>query len=190
MLDILSGLVYSGDVGQRDGQHGREAAQRAGLGKKVEMQHKFEDGIEDVAAAIASGGGVKTAGPYRLLIGDESFNYRAVVVRSPTVNGAQVLMAYGIENLVEYVAFQVLHGGALESLRPDESVDLRTAGVERFMVFRSDRTFRLLVDDKTLDWGAARITAATIQAAYRRKSSQSRRLAGAAYRWGPCRSRR
>ncbi|MGM9481990.1 multiubiquitin domain-containing protein [Roseateles sp. NT4] len=127
------------------------------------MQHEFEEGIEDVAAAIASGRGIKSDGPYGILIGDETLNYRAAVVRSATVTGAQILAAAGVGNPVEHVAFQVLQGGQLESLRPDESVDLRSAGAERFVIFRSDRIFRILVDDRTLDWGASRITGGTIK---------------------------
>lgn len=127
------------------------------------MQHKFELGVEDVAAAVASGREVRGDGPYGILIGDEKLAYRAAVVPSAVVTGAQILVAAGVADPVDYIAFQVLQGGQLESLRPDEHVDLRSAGAERFVVFRSDRTFRILVDDRTFDWGASRITGATIK---------------------------
>ena len=127
------------------------------------MQHKFEEGIEDVAAAVASGRAVKRDGPYGILIGDEGLNYRAAIVPSATVTEAQILSAAGITDRIEHVVFQVLQGGQLESFRANESVDLRSAGAERFVVFRSDRIFRILVDDRTLEWGASRITGATIK---------------------------
>jgi len=127
------------------------------------MQHEFEEGIENVAAAIASGRAIRSDGPYGILIGDEALNFRPAIVRSATVTGAQILSAAGVEHPVEHVSFQVLKGGQLESLRPEESVDLRSAGVERFVVFRSDRIFRILVDDRTLDWGVGRITGGTIK---------------------------
>lgn len=127
------------------------------------MQHKFENGIEDVAMALASGRGVRDDGPYGILIGDERLIYRAEVVHSAVVTGAQILAAAGVSSSIEHVAFQVLQGGQLESLRSEESVDLRSAGVEKFVVFRSDRIFRILVDDRTVDWGAARITSGTIK---------------------------
>jgi len=127
------------------------------------MQHKFENGIEDVAMAIASGRGIRGDGPYGILIGDERLNYRAEVVQSSVVTGAQILATVGVGGSIEHVAFQVLQGGQLESLRPEESVDLRSAGAEKFVVFRSDRIFRILVDDRTLDWGAVRITGGTIK---------------------------
>jgi hypothetical protein len=127
------------------------------------MQHKFENGVEDVAMAIASGRGIRDDGPYGIMIGDERLNYRAEVVHSAVVTGAQILAAAGVGGSIEHVAFQVLQGGQLESLRPDESVDLRSAGAEKFVVFRSDRVFRILVDDRTVDWGAVRITGGTIK---------------------------
>lgn len=127
------------------------------------MQHKFDDGVEDVAAAIASGRAVRAAGPYGLLIGNEALEYRPAVVHVPVVNGAQVLEIAGVVDPVEHIALQVLQDGQLESLRPEETVDLRSAGVERFVVFRSDRVFRILVDDRTFDWAASRITGATIK---------------------------
>lgn len=127
------------------------------------MQHRFESGIEDIATAVASGREVRGDGPYGILIGDEKLAYQAAVVHSAVVTGAQILAAAGVADPVEYIAFLVLQSGQLESLRPDEHVDLRSAGAERFMVFRSDRTFRILVDDRTFDWGASRITGATIK---------------------------
>lgn len=127
------------------------------------MEHRFDTDVEDVAAAVASGRAVRGDGPYGILIGDENLVYRAAVVPSAVVTGEQLVAAAGVANPVEYIAFQLLPGGQLESLRPDEQVDLRSAGAERFVVFRSDRTFRLLVDDRTFDWGASRITGATIK---------------------------
>jgi len=127
------------------------------------MEHKFENGTEDVAAAIRSGRRIRGEGPYGILIGDERLNYRAEVVQSAVVTGAQILAAAGAAGSIEHAAFQVLQGGQLESLRPDEEVDLRSAGAEKFVVFRSDRIFRILVEDRTIDWGVARITGGTIK---------------------------
>lgn len=127
------------------------------------MESRFESGVEDVAAAVADGRALRGDGPYGILIGDENLVYRTAVVPSAVVTGSQVLAAAGVTNPVEHIVFQLLLDGQLESLRPDEHVDLRTAGAERFVVFRSDRTFRLLVDDRTFDWGASQITGATIK---------------------------
>ena len=74
------------------------------------MQHKFENGIEDVAMAIASGRGIRDNGPYGILIGDERLNYRAEVVHSAVVTGAQILAAAGVGGSIEHVAFQILQG--------------------------------------------------------------------------------
>lgn len=42
----------------------------------------------------------------------------------------------------------MLTNGLLEELRPDETTDVRTAGIEKFLVFKSDRSFRLELDGR------------------------------------------
>jgi Multiubiquitin len=45
-----------------------------------------------------------------------------------------------------------------EGIRPDESVDLRQLGVEKFLVFESDRAFFLTLDGRKFEWAAPVIT--------------------------------
>jgi len=56
-----------------------------------------------------------------------------------------------------------LRNGLLEEIRPEQVTDLRTAGVERFLVFHSDRSFRFQLDDRTFEWGATHISGATLK---------------------------
>jgi len=49
--------------------------------------------------------------------------------------------------------FQVLQGGQLEEIRLDETADLRKPGLERFITFQSDRSFRLVIDGRRFEWG-------------------------------------
>ena len=51
----------------------------------------------------------------------------------------------------------------LQEVGLDQTVDLRAAGAERFLVFRSDRSFRLELDERVLEWGAARISGMTLK---------------------------
>lgn len=127
------------------------------------MRGEFEEGVEDVGAALAAGRAPREHGPYGVLIGNDRLEFRPAIIPDPTPTGAQVLAAAGIVDPVEHLVFQMLTDGHLEDLRPDETTDLRSSGVERFVVFRSDRSFRALIDDRTFDWGGARITGATIK---------------------------
>jgi hypothetical protein len=107
--------------------------------------------------AWAAGRPIREHGPYRVDIGDESLNYRHAVIADPVPTGRQVLEAAGVSPAVEYGVFQVLRSGQIESLRLDETTDLRTRGVEKFLVFHSDRSYRFDIDGTVFEWGTGRI---------------------------------
>jgi len=125
---------------------------------------RFEDCVEDVEAVLAAGHKPREHGPYGVLVGDETLHFKPVVITDPVPTGAQILAAAGIRQPVEHLLFQVLTDGQLEEIRPEEVTDLRTAGAERFLVFRNDRSFRIHLDDRAIDWGAQYISGATLKA--------------------------
>jgi len=102
-------------------------------------------------------------GPYEIQIGDQSLQFAPKIVDDPMVTGSQILIAAGTSPASEFLVFQVLRDGALEMVRPEETVDLRSAGTEKFIVFRSDRSFRIFLDERAFDWGATHISGATIK---------------------------
>lgn len=90
-------------------------------------------------------------------------NDKIIELDDLTPTGAQILLAAGVKDIVEYVLFQKLKNGLLEEVRPEESTTLAKGEVESFLMFNSDRTYRLTLDGKTFDWGAPSITGATIK---------------------------
>jgi hypothetical protein len=76
----------------------------------------------------------------------------------PIVTGAQVLQKAKLFPTDEYLLFQELDDGQLEEIRPDESVDLRHDGREQFITFKSDRSFRFVLDGRKFEWGLPFIT--------------------------------
>lgn len=100
---------------------------------------------------------------YKLAIGNDRLEYSEIRIYDPVPTGMQILLAAGVTQLVEHLLFQMLHNGLLEEIRPDETTDLRLAGVEKFLIFRSDRTFRFQLDDSSFDWGTAHISGATLK---------------------------
>ncbi len=124
---------------------------------------QFEEGIEDVYAAVAAGRPVREHGPFGIQIGDQTMQFVPLVVDDPVVTGRQILSVAGARPASDFLVFQVLRDGALDPVRPEETVDLRTAGAEKFLVFRSDRSFRFFLDERAFDWGAAHISGATIK---------------------------
>ncbi|PBK51311.1 hypothetical protein C6380_05145 [Pseudomonas syringae pv. actinidiae] len=118
---------------------------------------------EDVSAAVQAGRPVRDHGPYSVLIGDEALRFVGAVINDPVVTGSQILALARIRNAVEHQVFQILVTGRLEEISPDESVDLRAAGAEKFIVFESDSSYRMLVNDQSLEWGARQISGATLK---------------------------
>lgn len=76
----------------------------------------------------------------------------------PIVTGQQILEAVRLFPTDEYLIFQHLDDGQLEEIRLDESVDLRREGLERFITFKSDRSFRFTLDGRRFEWGLPFIT--------------------------------
>lgn len=119
--------------------------------------------VEDVGSALSAGREVREHGPYRVLIGDEGLDYRPAVINDPVPTGEQVLEAAGLRPLDDFLLYQVLSNGLLELIRPSETTDLRHAGVEKFLAFKSDRSFRLFIDNRAQDWGGQRISGYTLK---------------------------
>jgi hypothetical protein len=90
---------------------------------------------------------------YRVRIDDQQY-----LVGDPVITGRQLLDLAGKRPVDEYLIFQVLKNGQLEDIRLDETVDLRKAGIEKFVTWRSDRSFRFVIDGRRFEWGAPLIT--------------------------------
>lgn len=119
--------------------------------------------IEDVAAALAAGRQVRDHGPYKIQIGNENLEYRPLVITDPVPTGRQVLEEAGFRPVDEYLLYQLLTNGHLDLLSPGGTTDLRLAGIEKFLAFKSDRSYRFFIDGQAQDWGAQRISGRTLK---------------------------
>ena len=90
---------------------------------------------------------------YRVAVAKADFDFRGLKVHDPKPTGRQLLAEAGFRPPEEHLIFQVLDDGALEERRLDETVDLREKRAERFIAFRSDRSFRVEVDERRFEWG-------------------------------------
>ena len=122
-----------------------------------------QDEVEDIADCTRSGRRPRAHGPYRVLIGDETLQYRPAIIADPVPTGQQLLEAAGVRPTIDYAVYQVLKNGLLENLRPDETADLREAGIEKFLIFRNDRSFRFELDGRQFEWGATVISGLTLK---------------------------
>jgi hypothetical protein len=83
---------------------------------------------------------------------------RAYTTPDPIIIGQQLLDMAGKRPSDQFLVYQLLQSGQMEGLRPDETVDLRQSGVEKFLTFESDRTFFFTLDGRKLEWPAALIS--------------------------------
>lgn len=122
-----------------------------------------EDAFEDIQGAVSACRPIRPHGPYRVQIGNERLEYHPAVIEDPVPTGLQILEAAHARPADEHLVFQVLGNGLLEELRPDETTDLRTKGIEKFLVFRNDRSFRFELDGRMFEWGGTFISGLTLK---------------------------
>lgn len=127
------------------------------------MMTNVEEDIDDIESAVRAGRPPRPHGPYRIQIGNERLEFRPAVIQDPVPTGRQILDVGGAHPADEHLVFQLLKNGLLEEMRPDETTDLRTKGVERFLVFRNDRSFRFELDGRVFEWGGTLISGLTLK---------------------------
>lgn len=114
--------------------------------------------LVDVEEHALSGTRGPDARQYRIRIDDKRYK-----VADPVITGRQILDKARLHPADEYLVFQVLNDGMLEDIRLDETVDLRRPGLERFITFKIDRSFRFVIDGRRFEWGAPEITGMTLK---------------------------
>lgn len=77
--------------------------------------------------------------------------FRPICLTDRTPTGAQVAGAAGYSDPEEATVLHLLPNGELEDIRPTEVVSLPEHG-GRFIVVASDRSYRLSIDGRRLDW--------------------------------------
>lgn len=99
-------------------------------------------------------------GPGRLkvAVAKANFDFHGLMVDDPKPTGRQLLAEAGFRPPEEHLLFQVLADGALEELRLDETIELHEKRGDRFIAFRSDRSFRVEVDERRFEWGDEELT--------------------------------
>lgn len=108
---------------------------------------------EDIGEALREQRPLAPAHAYQFQLAVESVLFKPVQVADPVPTGRQMLVAGGLRPVDEFTLSAVLPDGDFEDVRLDETFDLRARGVERFIAFRTDREFKLTLDDRQLSWG-------------------------------------
>lgn len=112
------------------------------------------DDVIDIEDCVRRGETPRAGAHYRIKVGNDRLEYQPYVVADPIPTGSQVLEAAGLLPVADHILLAVLNTGTLERIRPDETVEIFRRGVERFIAFRSDRSFSFVLNDRLLEWGA------------------------------------
>ena len=126
------------------------------------MQNQDLPEFEDVGEAIAEGRSLRQANAYRIRFALDGLEFRPLDIQDPVPVGSQILEAVGLEPEQGYSLFAILPSGDFEDVRLDEMFDLSARGAERFVAFRTDRDFKLVVNDDELRWGKPAISGAEL----------------------------
>jgi len=118
---------------------------------------------EDLETCAKEGRKPQATGPYRILIGNDRLEFAHYQINDPIVTGRQLLDVAKCRPADEHIIFQLLHDGLLEEIRLEETTDLRERRIEKFLAFRSDRSFRFLLDGRQFEWGCTHITGLTLK---------------------------
>ena len=118
---------------------------------------------EDLETCAKEGRKPQATGPYRILVGNDRLEFEPLQIDDPVVIGRQILDLARCRPADEHILFQLLHDGLLEEIRLEETTDLRERRIEKFIIFRSDRSFRFLLDGRQIEWGGAFITGLTLK---------------------------
>lgn len=100
---------------------------------------------------------------FKVLIADQQLDYRSAVITDPVPTGRQIVETAGRSDPDQFIVLRQLPSGDLEELRLSEEIDLREPGAEKFIVVRSDRSFRFLLEGERQEWPAALINGLTLK---------------------------
>lgn len=84
--------------------------------------------------------------------------FHAVPVTDRTPTARQLLAAMALSPHNEFVVLQWLPGGDIEEVRPEELIDMSDATTPKLIVAKSDRTYRLVLNDRLLEWPDPKIS--------------------------------
>lgn len=99
---------------------------------------------------------------YRILFALGDLGFAALRVADPVPLGRQILRCAGLDPSDGYSLFAILPTGDFEDVRLDEPFDLRERGTERFVAFKTDRVYKLMVNDSQVAWGERTINGAAL----------------------------
>ncbi|HDR9150346.1 TPA: multiubiquitin domain-containing protein [Burkholderia vietnamiensis] len=111
------------------------------------------DEVDDLGQALRENRPLKPARAYRIGFAVDGVDFRPITVTDPVPTGRQILVAAGLDDRDDFTLCAILASGDFEDVSLNETFDLRGREAERFIAFRTDRDFKLTLNDRQLIWG-------------------------------------
>ncbi len=108
--------------------------------------------VDDLSVAPGAGHHSSPAQAYRIEVADETLEFRTVEISDPVPLGRQILEAADARPVEEFSLVALMPNGDFEDVRLDEMFDIRGRGAERFIFFRTDRSFKFTIDGHQMEW--------------------------------------
>tara|TARA_R110001606_G_scaffold399304_1_gene584225 strand:+ start:4191 stop:4901 length:711 start_codon:yes stop_codon:yes gene_type:complete len=96
-------------------------------------------------------------------IGDKNLSFRTIKLADPVPTAEQIIDAAGFRPAEDYLVFKVTPQRRLKELDLDHTTNLRGRRKERFLIFKSDRSWRGMLERKRFEWGARKISGSTLK---------------------------
>ncbi|EOD4265772.1 multiubiquitin domain-containing protein [Acinetobacter baumannii] len=119
----------------------------------------IQENFDDVGEAIRENRPLRTAQLFRIQVAVDNVDFQQVYISDPMPTGRQILTAIGLDDREEVTLYAILPNGDFEDIRLNETYDLRGREIERFIIFKTDREFKLTLDGRELKWGKPTIEA-------------------------------
>lgn len=100
----------------------------------------------------------RESGAFKVRVSGTDLAFRTVEVGDPVPTGRQIIEAAGQRPADEFIVLEWRNDGDLKEIDLEDTTDLRTTGAERFIVARSDRSYRFEIDGKRHEWPESTIT--------------------------------
>lgn len=102
--------------------------------------------------------------PISILFAAEGLNFTELKFDDPVLTGRQIVVAAGLNPNKDFSVFEIMANGDFEDIRQDETVNLRSGHQKKFVVFDSDRLFKLTVNGAQVSWGKSLISGSDLYA--------------------------
>lgn len=102
-------------------------------------------------------------GRWQIEIGGADLHFSTKLLLDPVPTGRQIVEAAGHRDADEFIVLQWMPDGSLLELRLQDTTDILAAGIERFIVVRSDRSFRIDIEGRREEWPCHVITGQSVK---------------------------